>query len=80
MEKSQPNNPLHGVTLEMMVTALQRHYGWDELGDHLGVRAFEDRPTIKSALKFFRKTPWARERLEALYLALPPSAISPPND
>lgn len=68
MTQTQPNNPLHGITLEMVLTAMQKHYGWVRLGEILGVHAFDDKPTIKSALKFFRKNQWARDKLEALYL------------
>lgn len=67
---SQPNNPLHGVTLEMVVKKLQDHYGWEVLGYLLNVNCFNNNPSIKSSLKFFRKTPWARTKLEDLYLSL----------
>jgi len=65
---SQPNNPLHGVTLEAMVTALVDHYGWAELARRIPVRCFALDPSIKSSLNFLRKTPWAREKVEGLYL------------
>ena len=64
----QPRNPLHGVTLEAIVMALQAHYGWAELGVRIPVRCFTHEPSIKSSLKFLRKTPWAREKVEGLYL------------
>ncbi len=64
----QPRNPLHGVTLEMMVTALAEHYGWDELGYRIEIRCFNVDPSVKSSLAFLRKTPWAREKVEGLYL------------
>ena len=67
---NQPNNPLHGVTLEKMLTELVDLYGWDELGDRIRVRCFSYDPSIKSSLKFLRKTPWAREKVEALYLEM----------
>jgi uncharacterized protein (DUF2132 family) len=64
----QARNPLHGVTLEVMVTALQAHYGWDELGQRIHIRSFVLDPSVASSLKFLRKTPWAREKVESLYL------------
>jgi uncharacterized protein (DUF2132 family) len=64
----QANNPLHGVTLEAMVTALAQHYGWEGLGQRIAVRCFLSEPSVKSSLKFLRKTPWAREKVEGLYL------------
>jgi uncharacterized protein (DUF2132 family) len=66
--KPQVRNPLHGVTLEAMVTALQAHYGWDELGQRIHIRSFVLDPSVASSLKFLRKTPWAREKVESLYL------------
>jgi uncharacterized protein (DUF2132 family) len=65
---TQPNNPLHGVTLEMMLKHLVEKYGWDELADRVPVNCFISNPSIKSSLTFFRKTPWAREKIERLYL------------
>jgi uncharacterized protein (DUF2132 family) len=65
---SQPGNPLHGVTLEAIVTALAAHYGWDELGRRITIRCFVSEPSVASSLKFLRKTPWAREKVEGLYL------------
>jgi uncharacterized protein (DUF2132 family) len=64
----QPRNPLHGLTLEAIVTALSDHYGWDELGQRIPVRCFQSEPSVASSLKFLRKTPWAREKVEGLYL------------
>lgn len=64
----QPRNPLHGLTLEDLVTALQAHYGWAGLGERIPVRCFLSEPSVKSSLKFLRKTPWAREKVESLYL------------
>jgi len=64
----QPRNPLHGITLEAMVTALVEHYGWPELGTRIPVRCFNLDPSVNSSLKFLRKTPWAREKVEGLYL------------
>jgi len=65
----QPNNPLHGVTLEKIVTQLAEYYGWEELGSRINIRCFQVDPSVKSSLKFLRKTPWAREKVEQLYLA-----------
>jgi uncharacterized protein (DUF2132 family) len=65
---AQPRNPLHGVTLEAMLTALVANYGWDGLGERIAVRCFTFEPSIGSSLKFLRKTPWARDKVEGLYL------------
>ena len=65
----QPNNPLHGITLEKLLSQLVDHYGWDELGREIDIRCFNWEPSIKSSLKFLRKTQWARDEVEALYLA-----------
>lgn len=64
----QPRNPLHGVTLEAIVTALAAQYGWEGLGQRIPLRCFTSEPSVKSSLKFLRKTPWAREKVEGLYL------------
>lgn len=64
----QKNNPLHGLTLETIVTRLVEHYGWGELGERINIRCFQSDPSVKSSLKFLRKTPWAREKVEQLYL------------
>ena len=63
----QPKNPLHGITLEAIVTALVAHFGWDELAQRIPVNCFTHDPSIKSSLKFLRKTPWARDKVESLY-------------
>jgi uncharacterized protein (DUF2132 family) len=68
MSDIQPKNPLHGVTLEMILTELVAHYGWEELGQTINIKCFIHEPSIKSSLKFLRKTPWAREKVEGLYL------------
>ncbi|TDP63811.1 VF530 family DNA-binding protein [Roseateles toxinivorans] len=60
-------DPLHGVTLEAMLTRLVDFFGWDELGLQINIRCFTHEPSIKSSLKFLRKTPWAREKVEGLY-------------
>jgi len=67
---NQANNPLHGITLEAIVTILFEHYGWDGLADRIPVNCFIKDPSIKSSLKFLRKTPWAKDKVEALYLAI----------
>lgn len=61
-------DPLHGLTLEAIVTALVAHYGWEELARQVAIRCFEKDPSIPSSLKFLRKTPWARAKVESLYL------------
>lgn len=68
MSDENKNNPLHGLTLETIVTRLVEHYGWDELSEHVNIRCFYSDPSIKSSLKFLRKTPWARTKVENLYL------------
>ena len=68
MSKEQPNNPLHGVKLADMVSFLVDYYGWDELGSRIRINSFNTNPSIKSSLKFLRRTPWAREKVEQLYL------------
>ena len=68
MSTKPPNDPLHGVTLEMMVTQLEAYYGWEQLARFMPVRCFQHDPSIKSSLSFLRRTPWARAELETLYL------------
>jgi uncharacterized protein (DUF2132 family) len=68
MKDQQPNNPLHGITLERSLTRLVDHYGWDEMGSVINIRCFNHDPSIKSSLKFLRRTPWARKKVEDLYL------------
>ncbi|MBS0349115.1 MAG: DUF2132 domain-containing protein [Proteobacteria bacterium] len=65
---TQPNNPLHGVTLERMLTELVAQYGWQGLGAKIPLRCFNNEPSIASSLKFLRRTPWARMEVEQLYL------------
>ncbi len=65
---AQPRNPLHGLSLEHIVTALQAHYGWAGLAQRIPLRCFEAEPSIGSSLKMLRKTPWARAKVESLYL------------
>lgn len=66
----QPKNLLHGVTLETLLTELHAQYGWEGLAGKLNINCFRQNPSIKSSLKFLRKTPWARERVEAIYIQL----------
>lgn len=68
MSKEQPNNPLHGLTLEHIIKQLVDQYGWEELGREISINCFKKDPSVKSSLKFLRKTPWARDKVEALYL------------
>jgi uncharacterized protein (DUF2132 family) len=65
----QPNNPLHGKTLETILNELVAHYGWTELGSRIRINCFNDDPSVKSSLKFLRKTDWARKKVEDLYVA-----------
>jgi len=69
MDKHQINNPLHGVTLEQIINALVDHYGWEALSKRININCFSSNPSIKSSLKFLRKTPWARKKVEDLYIA-----------
>ena len=69
MNDKQPENPLHGITLEMILTQLVADYGWIELGRIIDIRCFNHEPSIKSSLKFLRKTPWARAKIEELYIS-----------
>jgi len=64
----QPNNPLHGITLEMILNHLVDFYGWKELGVRINIKCFTDHPSINSSLKFLRSTPWARQKVEDLYV------------
>jgi uncharacterized protein (DUF2132 family) len=66
--QEQPGNPLHGLTLEAIVRELEALFGWVELGERIPVRCFTHDPSVNSSLKFLRKTPWAREKVEGLYL------------
>ena len=68
MSNDQPNNPLHGVTLEMILNELVEKYGWHELGERIPIRCFTNDASIKSSLRFLRQTPWARKKVEELYL------------
>jgi uncharacterized protein (DUF2132 family) len=68
-ERPTSKDPLHGITLEMVVTRLVEQYGWVELGKRIPIRCFTNDPSVKSSLTFLRRTPWARKKVEALYLA-----------
>lgn len=68
MNQPQPKNPLHGITLKMIMEYLVAEYGWEKLGDRIKINCFHHDPTINSSLKFLRKTAWAREKVETLYL------------
>ena len=68
MKEEQPNNPLHGVTLEKILIHLVDQYGWEDLGGIININCFNSNPSIKSSLTFLRKTPWARKKVEDLYL------------
>jgi uncharacterized protein (DUF2132 family) len=64
------HDPMHGVTLERMLTELVEHVGWKRMGDQVAIRCFRSDPSVSSSLKFLRKTPWAREKVEAMYREL----------
>ncbi len=68
MSDEQPKNPLHGITLQALVEELVAAYGWEELGRQVPIRCFQFEPSVASSLKFLRRTPWAREKLESYYL------------
>jgi len=67
-KQEQPNNPLHGVKLADIMEYLEREFGWETLGTEININCFTKNPTIKSSLKFLRRTPWAREKMEKFYL------------
>ncbi|KYP10851.1 MAG: transporter [Limnobacter sp. CACIAM 66H1] len=69
MNTEQSKNPMHGVTLETIVVKLVEHYGWDILANRIKINCFKNDPSVKSSLKFLRKTPWTREQVEQLYLS-----------
>ncbi len=68
--QQQPNNPLHGKKLEAIINELVDYYGWEHLGFKIRIRCFTHDPSVKSSLKFLRRTPWARDKVEALYLTM----------
>lgn len=71
MTKTANHDPLHGLTLEKLLTRLVEHYGWETLAEHININCFSSNPSITSSLKFLRKTPWARQKVETLYLQTP---------
>lgn len=79
MNDEQSNNPMHGVTLESVLVKLVEHYGWNELANKININCFKNDPSVKSSLKFLRKTPWAREQVEHLYLSTPGLRSDPKN-
>ena len=79
MDETQAGNPLHGVTLKMILDSLVARYGWEELGQRIDIRCFTHEPSIASSLKFLRRTPWAREKVEALYLRLLRATAAQPS-
>ncbi|MFD1614756.1 VF530 family protein [Gelatiniphilus marinus] len=68
--ETQPNNPLHGIKLEQIINDLVAHYGWEYMGYNIKIKCFNDKPSVKSSLKFLRRTPWARTKVEAMYLRM----------
>lgn len=68
--EEQKNNPLHGITLENILVRLVDYYGWEELGERIKINSFNHDPSVKSSLTFLRKTPWARQKVEELYLKM----------
>ena len=77
MTPAPSKDPLHGVTLEKIVTTLSTELGWDRMADHVDIRCFRYDPSVKSSLQFLRRTPWARAKVEALYLSTRPVNPSP---
>jgi uncharacterized protein (DUF2132 family) len=75
VSEQQPNNPLHGLTLETILKILIERYGWTELNRLIPLKCFANNPSIKSSLKFLRKVPWAREKVELLYIHGPPRRL-----
>ena len=70
MTQQQANNPLHGVKLADIIDQLVEYYGWEAMGQQIKIKCFTDDPSVKSSLKFLRKTPWARDKVEQLYLTM----------
>ena len=68
--ESQPNNPLHGIKLEQIINDLVEHYGWEYMGYNIKIKCFKDNPSVKSSLKFLRRMPWARTKVESMYLKM----------
>jgi len=80
MTQEQPNNPLHGITLKQIITELHAYYGWKIMAYYVNVRCFKENPSLQSSLKFLRKTPWARKKVEDLYLKMKASEKSEEED
>lgn len=74
MHSQRNRDPMHGITLEKALTFLVEHYGWEELGRRITIKCFTNDPSISSSLKFLRRTPWAREKVEALYISSQPQS------
>ena len=72
---ANPKNPLEGITLETIVTTLVENYGWERLGQKINIKCFNENPSIPSSLKFLRKTPWARKKVESLYVFILPDLV-----
>lgn len=70
MTEKKKKDPLEGITLERILTELHAHYGWEDLADQIDIRCFKDNPSINSSLKFLRRTPWARTKVERIYIKL----------
>ena len=68
MNPNSNKDPLHGITLEKILTVLEEHYGWEKMAEKVSIKCFKNEPSIKSSLIFLRKTPWAREKVENLYI------------
>lgn len=79
MTTQNQKDPLHGLTLEKIVLSLVEHYGWERLGEQINIRCFTSDPCVKSSLKFLRKTPWARKKVETLYIATQNSIWNNPS-
>jgi uncharacterized protein (DUF2132 family) len=79
MTNQHPKDPLHGITLEMILHRLVEQYGWEDLGQKVPIQCFRNNPSIKSSLQFLRRTPWARTQVEELYLRGRAAAAPPPS-
>ena len=79
MDTRQPNNPLHGISLEKVVTRLEEYYGWEGLSKKISINCFKSDPSVKSSLKFLRKTSWARDEVESLYISTFETKSPPSN-
>ena len=79
MTEQKPKDPLHGITLEMIITQLVEHHGWEKMGQIIKIKCFTNDPSIKSSLQFLRRTPWARTKVEELYLKYQRNVLSKQN-